>query len=367
MPVYKDETGTKDGRKFYFIVSYKDIDGKYRNYKSVKYLTKRQASLAESKYMLSLGINKNSNITFNYVINELLVEKKDRLKPQSYLKAENVYKHISKTLGKIKIAKMSSQDYMLFRKSLSDNLSINFSNKINNSLKSLIRYANDKYGTGNTVIFTSRPFTDPMAKKKEMDFFTYDEFMLFIKQIKDIRFKSFFTTLFFMGLRSGEANALTWNDLKDDNIDINKTVTTKMIIDGDYLITSPKTKSSYRTLPMPEVVKSVLKELKEYYSSFEDFDSSWRLYGGLKSLPESTIQKAKNDACDKAGLRHIRIHDFRHSCASFLINHGANITLVSKYLGHASVSVTLNVYSHMYQSELTGIVSEINKMNIILT
>ena len=58
------------------------------------------------------------------------------------------------------------------------------------------------------------------------------------------------------------------------------------------------------------------------------------------------IRVRKNDDCKKAGVKQIRIHDFRHSCASLLISKGANITLVSKYLGHAKIDETLNTYSH---------------------
>ena len=66
---------------------------------------------------------------------------------------------------------------------------------------------------------------------------------------------------------------------------------------------------------------------------------------------------------DKAGLKRIRIHDFWHSCASLLINNGANVTLVAKYLGHAKIDETLNTYSHMYQNRLENIVQIIEVQN----
>ena len=51
-------------------------------------------------------------------------------------------------------------------------------------------------------------------------------------------------------------------------------------------------------------------------------------------------------------MKTIRIHDFRHSTASFLVQNGASIVLVSKYLGHSKVSTTLDIYTHLYKSEL---------------
>lgn len=64
-----------------------------------------------------------------------------------------------------------------------------------------------------------------------------------------------------------------------------------------------------------------------------------------------------------ARVKDIRIHDFRHSCASLLIDSGANITLVAKYLGHTKIDETLNTYLHMYQNRLDTIVNIIGLQN----
>mgnify|MGYP003297148462 CR=1 FL=1 len=61
------------------------------------------------------------------------------------------------------------------------------------------------------------------------------------------------------------------------------------------------------------------------------------------------------------GVKGIRVHDFRHSCASLLIDSGANITLVAKYLGHSKIDETLNTYSHMYQNRLDTIINIIER------
>lgn len=64
-----------------------------------------------------------------------------------------------------------------------------------------------------------------------------------------------------------------------------------------------------------------------------------------------------------ARVKDVRIHNFRHSCASLLIDSGANITLVAKYLGHTKIDETLNTYSHMYQNRLENIVQIIEVQN----
>lgn len=95
---------------------------------------------------------------------------------------------------------------------------------------------------------------------------------------------------------------------------------------------------------------------------YTDFNKEWFVFGNSLPFSETTIQEYKNKACKLAKVKQIRIHDFRHSCASLLINKGASIALVSKYLGHSNISITLNTYTHMYQSELDNMVKILNNL-----
>ena len=95
---------------------------------------------------------------------------------------------------------------------------------------------------------------------------------------------------------------------------------------------------------------------------YNKFSEDWFVFGGVRPLPETTIQVKKNEYCKEAGVKQIRIHDFRHSCASLLINQGASIALVSKYLGHGNVSITLNTYTHMFKNELQNMTDILNKL-----
>ena len=92
------------------------------------------------------------------------------------------------------------------------------------------------------------------------------------------------------------------------------------------------------------------------------FNTKWFLFGKDDPITNSKVRCYKNLLCKKAGLKQIRIHDFRHSWASLLINNGANITIVAKYLGHNKIDETLNTYSHMYKNKLNDIVNTINNL-----
>ncbi len=87
------------------------------------------------------------------------------------------------------------------------------------------------------------------------------------------------------------------------------------------------------------------------------------MFGNIDPLAATTLLDRKTKNAFMARVKDIRIHDFRHSCASLLIDSGANITLVAKYLGHSKIDENLNTYSHMYQNKLDTIVNIIELQN----
>ena len=121
--------------------------------------------------------------------------------------------------------------------------------------------------------------------------------------------------------------------------------------------------SSYRTIPIPNFLLEYYKDLYDDCSSYYNFNDNWYVFGNIDPLPETTLRDRKTKNAFKAGVKDIRVHDFRHSCASLLIDSGANITLVAKYLGHSKIDETLNTYSHMYQNRLKNIVQIIEVQN----
>lgn len=115
--------------------------------------------------------------------------------------------------------------------------------------------------------------------------------------------------------------------------------------------------SSYRTIPIHNFLLEYYKDLYDNCSSYYNFNENWYVFGNIDPLPETTLRDRKTKNAFKAGLKVIRIHDFRNSCASLLINNSANVTLVAKYLGHTKIEETLNTYSHMFSTVLDSIVS----------
>lgn len=113
---------------------------------------------------------------------------------------------------------------------------------------------------------------------------------------------------------------------------------------------------------LPQKLENNLKLLYDEYSQYINFNTEWFVFGGISSLKDTAVTNHKNNNCELANVKQIRIHDFRHSCASLLINNGASISLVAKYLGHSNISTTLNTYTHMFKNEMDQIVNTIDNL-----
>lgn len=366
MPVYKTKNPTKDGRQYFFRIKYKDIFGEIHDYSSPKFKNKKDAESEEAKYRIKVD-NKEaytSQITIDQVFNDMYQNKKNEVKVQTLIKEKNLYKHLEKIKDK-KINEINVKMYNeLLINTLSDKLSIAYKNKIIGLFRRIITYSNKIHNTSDSILKHANNLKKVNDIKKEMEFFTYDEYVAFDKVIDNFDFHCFFEVLYYLGLRQGECQALTWYDIdfEKNTLRINKTLTTK--IKGEkYTISSPKTKNSVRVLPLTQKLSNDLKIMYNNAKKYKDFNNNWFVFGNALPFPETTIQKRKNDYCNKTeSKKRIRVHDFRHSCASLLINQGASIALVSKYLGHSNISITLNTYTHMFKSELDKMTDILNKL-----
>lgn len=362
MPVYKSSERTADGRQWLFQVSYSS-GGRHKNYRSKKYATKKEAEKAEAAFLLSYGKQLPERFTFAQIIDEYLSDRKHTLKPQSWLRARVLSEHVSAVLGNVCVSTMTLSQYDNFRATVAENArwSISYKNKVLNHVKALITYADKKHDITNRVPWKYAPLADAAKVKQPMQFYKKVEFDRFIECADDLRYRALFTTLFYTGMRVGEANALRWVDLDrlGRSLTINKTVSTKLRdASGNYLITTPKTAGSIRTIPYSSKLGALLDELHAFWCRYDGFSDNWFVFGGLHNLPETTITKMKDRYARAAGVKKIRIHDFRHSAASYYIHLGCSPNVLAQLLGHTSAKLTLDTYSHFYTSDLRELVEK---------
>ena len=172
----------------------------------------------------------------------------------------------------------------------------------------------------------------------------------------------------FYGLRRSEAVGLKWDaiDFNNNTITIRHTVTTCRIDGKKVMVAADRTKnkSSMRTLPLVAFFKEGLLYLKDQQDKqIRLCGSSYcRDYLGYICVDEmgvlikpDYISAAFPKLLDRHGLRRIRFHDLRHSCASLLLAHGVPMKQIQEWLGHSDFSTTANIYSHLdYTAKLSS-------------
>ena len=232
MAIYQSKKPTKDGRSYFFRIKYKDIMGISHDYTSPKFKKRSEAIDEEAQYRIKIQqqIINVTNPTFKQIFLEYSEYKRTKIKKQSFMKMNDKMKHLY-CLNKIKINNFNISNYNSFLNELKkENLSISYMNKILGILRACILYSSKYYNTSTNMIKFIENFKGVNQQKKEMQFFTYEEYLQFDSVIDNFMHHTFFETLYFMGIRQGEAQSLTWNDIDFNNntMNINKTLTTKI-------------------------------------------------------------------------------------------------------------------------------------------
>ena len=151
-------------------------------------------------------------------------------------------------------------------------------------------------------------------------------------------------------------------DLERKTLSVRKQITDRCGTVKKFKFVVPKTQNSIRTLKMPEILVNSLKKAKLEAKQLNGFNENYFVAGDAFPISSNALADRKNTNCEKAGVKQIRLHDFRHSCASLLINKGANIQVVAKYLGHTKIEETLKTYSHLFISTLDEIINVIDTL-----
>jgi len=109
---------------------------------------------------------------------------------------------------------------------------------------------------------------------------------------------------------------------------------------------TPKNQSSIRTLKLNLITIYRFKVLKNMYLKKYGQSDDYFVFGGIKPLAPTTIDRCKLKACNKANMNPITQHEFRHSYATRMIKKKKPINEVSKSMGHSTISMTVDVYLH---------------------
>ena len=304
------------------------------------------------------------NFTEAYNSYEKYIELK--LKAQSIRTIKNRFEnHIINFFKNYNIYNIKEIDIINWQNEIeSKNLSDKYKQTLHTALVSFLNFCMIFYELNKNVASKVGNFKRKNIKNKQYEFYNYEEFNKFIKYVDNEIYKQFFNFMFFVGTRPGETLALKFSDLKDDMISINKTLDSRYY-KGQRIENSPKTLSSIREIEIDKQLKKDLLELKKYYEKkYNNKKYDYFIFGGIKPLATTTINRYKEKACIKANIKKIRLHDFRHSHATLLVNQNIMINEISRRLGHSNVTITLNTYVHTDKEQEKKVIKTLNSIRL---
>ena len=194
----------------------------------------------------------------------------------------------------------------------------------------------------------------PAASRPEMQTWSSDQLKSFIDSAARSRLRHAFTILATTGMRRGEALGLRWRDVDFDSSQI-AIVQTVSMVDGKIVIGQPKTSGSRRTVYVHDTTTKALRQQRQLQAEERlaagpgweiDNDLVFRSVTGAPVNPD-WFSRQFNDLVERTDVPRIRLHDLRHTNATLSLKAGVHPKVVSERLGHSSIAITLDLYSHV--------------------
>lgn len=350
--IYYDEKT----KTYYVSRRYKDWKGENKRLFKRGFKTVREAKQFMNSFMARL--DGNQDMVFNDYIEIYYSDREAHLKLNTFLTKKNIIeKNIRPYFASYKLVEITPAIVMKWQNEIISKELDDGHNYSNATLKTThaqlsavfnhaIRYYGLRQNPAKVVGTMGKP------EKKEMLFWTTDEYKRFIVEMMDkpVSFCAF-EVLYWCGIRLGELLALTRSDfdLKKKKLCINKSL---QRIHGKDIVTPPKTVNSYRTIDIPEFLAD---ELYTYFKSLYGLKDDDRVF----PITKSYLHHELNRGSKAAGVKRIRIHDLRHSHVSLLIEKGFSALAIAERVGHESIRITYK-YAHLFPSKGVEIANSLN-------
>jgi integrase len=322
----------------------------------VAWTRKKDAQLYEPTFLSTLTDQcDNKDLTCDDLAVLFLEEQKLRLKPNTYYGVERTFqKYIAPFFRKMKVMDVTNA-YL-------DTVNMTLNRRKKNvyqqacCCRSFIRFLKKS----KAELDPARVST-PKNHKPDDEYYviyTPEQFKQLLSAIEDERDRFMVALLFYYGLRCGEMMGLKWEDFSSGKLHIRRSVSRRGADGPGQAITTPKTKNSVRDYPIIEPIKPFLESLPR--------ESEWCFPCGNKNgvgavtIGHSEVRRRIDKYVEKAGLPHIKVHGFRHSCVSWLLSKGMSYRTVARWVGDTE-AVVLSTYSHLLPDEKDQIAEFIGK------
>lgn len=369
-------TGFSQRKDGLYQARYKDRFGK------TKTIYNRKLSDLKKEYSIAIA----ENVNFTSIVQEISLDnwfkqwvdiyKEKSVRPNTLREYTHIYnKNISPFMGNRKINSIVKSDIQwLIDKAYEDHYKYERQNKIKVILSDMFERALEDDLISKNPCKGVIIRTEKQVKAKSL---TLEEQSIFFDFCKNTFYDNLFNVAVNTGLRPGELFALTKDDidLKNGFIDVNKTLVYQKYLTDErktFHIEPPKTKQSYRKVPINSVCREYLErqiDLKDIVSKKRPKEQNDFLFVTTFNTPlnsviysdaiRSIIRKINDTRSLNDTFQFFSGHTFRHTFATRCFENGIQAKVVQSYLGHASLKMTMDLYTHVLEDKLSTDIEKI--------
>jgi integrase len=345
----------KEGKVIGYRGSYFGPDGK-RRYVSAK--TKGEAERALRRVMTDAErglVFEAGTVTVEEYLGRWLADSvRDTVRNTTFERYEQIArKHIVPEIGRVKLRALTPAHVRgLYRKKLESGLSARTVQYVHVTLHKALKQA---VRDGLVPRNATEAVKPPQVRREEIRPLTPEQVKTLFEAAKGDRLEALYVLAVTTGLRQGELLGLKWDDvdMEAGTLQVRRTLT--MAAESGPVLSAPKTKGSRRTVRLSQTALETLRShLARQLEEIDRVGSLWRenslIFASELGEPLSrqyVTARRFRPLLERAELPQIRFHDLRHTCATLLLSKNVNPKVVSEMLGHATIAITLDTYSHV--------------------
>jgi integrase len=324
-----------------------------------KALREKLVEIDQGKYI------ENHKTTVEDFLNDWVESYKVNVSASTYKRYKELLATAIKYIGKIELQKLSPLNIQTLNNKLINECKLSNATilKVYRTLSLALKQAVGWNMISANPCVNIKP---PRIVKKEMKVWTEDELKKFLFESRGEHIYLHIAIAAATGMRLGEICALRWDcvDLKKGEITVRRTIKR---FGKELVVKEPKTKSSIRRISIPDDLKDMLTfHQKRQESLIKDNDKyndknyvcAW-VDDGRPYDPDN-VSKNFRKLLTKYSMTKIRFHDLRHTHATILLLHDVPAKIVSERLGHSSIGITLDTYSHVLPSMQKSAAEKLN-------
>ena len=311
--------------------------------------------LAELLHQLDNGIFvKPTNTTLREYLERWLKDYcESNLAPRTVEGYENIVRHhLIPSLGQIYLTQLKPQH---IQHVYSEKLAAGFSHRTVRYIHTTLRKSlQNALKMGMIARNPADAVEPPKVHHHEMKTMNESDIHIFLEFAKSTIYYPLFYLSLFTGMRRSELLALRWCDVDLLLCHVSVTRTLHRLQDGSIIIRQPKTEKGRRLLSLSPSTAIVLAEHRQQQEQLRQSigltlkeDDFVFCHEDRSPLLPNTVSHAWAKLASKVGLKGVRLHDARHSHASLMLKQGVHPKIVQERLGHASIQITLDTYSHV--------------------